>query len=98
MGQLEAYGINEIYLSGAMVGLCGTYVAEEHESDSFESFKAYLYSVASFGIKLRKIVSIQLSPLLITTNQGAIYYSWSYLNLLRNRPLNTIKLVDDIES
>ena len=52
MGQLEVHGINEIYLSGIMVGLLGTYFAEEFDSNSFESYKAYFYSVAfSFASK-----------------------------------------------
>jgi hypothetical protein len=50
MGQLEAYGVNEMYLSGLMTGLCGTYMAEELESDSFESFKSYIYSAAIFCV------------------------------------------------
>ena len=78
MGQLEAYGVNEMYLSGMMTGLCGTYIAEEHESDSFESFKSYVYSSAVF-MKLKKVKKLFKAPLYIITKDGAKYRSWSVL-------------------
>jgi hypothetical protein len=74
MGQLEAYGVNEIYLSGMMVGLFGTYIAEERDSNTFESFKSYFYST-SFSMLSKKSKKISKSPLLISTNSGALYNS-----------------------
>ena len=74
MGQLEAYGVNEMYLSGMMTGLCGTYIAEEHESDSFESFKSYVYSAALF-VKSKKVKKLHKTQMLITTKDGAQYRS-----------------------
>jgi hypothetical protein len=44
MGQLEVYNINEIYLNGIVISLFINYIAEELESNTFESFKPYFYS------------------------------------------------------
>jgi len=59
MGQLEAYGINEMYLSGVMIALFSTYIAEEYEADAFESFKPYFYS-AALSCKQKKLVPVNL--------------------------------------
>jgi hypothetical protein len=57
MGQLEPYGVSEMYLSGMMLGLFMTYMAEIHESNTFESFKAYFYStnVIRFSRKTKRV-------------------------------------------
>ena len=74
MGQLEAYGVNEMYLSGMMTGLCGTYIAEEHESDSFESFKSYVYS-AVLLVTSKKVKKLLKTPFKVVTKDGAQYLS-----------------------
>jgi hypothetical protein len=51
MGQLESYDLDEMYVSGLLIGLFSTYFAESHESDSFESYKAYFYSAANVGVR-----------------------------------------------
>jgi len=59
MGQLEPYGVSEMYLSGMMLGLFMTYVLEIHESDTFESLKAYFYSVnfMTFSRKSKRVLN-----------------------------------------
>jgi len=74
MGQLEGYGINEMFLTGAMLGLISNYVTEEQESDTFESFKAYFYSVA-LAIYSKKSKALFVYPLTILTNDGGSYRS-----------------------
>jgi len=44
MSQLDVYSIHEVYLSGAVFGLCSGYVAEELESAGMENLKAYVYT------------------------------------------------------
>jgi hypothetical protein len=96
MGQLEAYGVNEMYLSGMLTGLCGTYIAEEHESDSFESFKSYVYSAAIF-MKLKKNKKLFKEPLLVITKDGAQYASWSIFKF-GFKVYEITKLVDDFST
>jgi hypothetical protein len=74
MGQLEAYGINEMYLTGMMTGLFSNYFAEEQESNTFESFKVYFYS-AVFVVTSHKLRNIVKTPLTIITVDGAAYRS-----------------------
>jgi len=93
MGQLEVHGINEIYLSGIMVGLLGTYFAEEFDSNSFESYKAYFYSVA-FSFSSKKIKKIDLSSQIVFNNEAA-YNSKSFLDL--NPKLNITKTIDNVQ-
>lgn len=59
MGQLEPYGVSEMYLSGMMLGLFMTYMAEIHESNTFESLKAYFYSTnfVRFSRKNKRVKS-----------------------------------------
>jgi hypothetical protein len=60
MGQLEVYNINEIYLNGLMISIFISYLSEEQESNTFESFKAYIYSAnypaLKFTLKIGKLV------------------------------------------
>jgi len=93
MGQLEVHGINEIYLSGIMVGLLGTYFAEEFDSNSFESYKAYFYSVA-FSFSSKKIKKIDLSSQIVFNNEAA-YNSKSFLDL--NPKLNITKTIYNVQ-
>jgi hypothetical protein len=72
MGQLEPFGVNEMYLSGLMLGLLLNYVSEAQESTTFESFKAYFYS-ANFSVS--KIKRVEKQPLVVITNTGAEYQS-----------------------
>jgi hypothetical protein len=93
MGQLEAYGVNEMYLTGMMTGLFSNYFAEEQESNTFESFKVYFYS-AVFAMTSRKLKTILKAPLLVVTVDGAAYRSWSYFGL-GGALLVMTKLVDN---
>ena len=93
MGQLEVHGINEMYLSGMMVGLLGTYFAEEFDSNSFESYKAYFYSVAfSFLSKKSKKVSLVSQVIL---GNGAANKSSSYLGL--SQKIHLTKTIDNTQ-
>ena len=74
MGQLEAYGLNEIYLTGSMVGLLSTYIAEELDSNTFESFKSYFYS-STFALISKKAIKLFKPALTVSTNEGAFYKS-----------------------
>jgi len=93
MGQLEVHGINEIYLSGIMVGLLGTYFAEEFDSNSFESYKAYFYSVA-FSFASKKSKKLGLSSQVVFHNEAA-YKSNSFLGL--NSKINITKTIDNVQ-
>jgi len=93
MGQLEAYGVNEMYLTGMMVGLFGTYIAEERDSSTFESLKSYFYS-ASFATT-KKLKKISKSFLLVETNSGALNASWSYFGI--NKEIHMTKLIDNFQ-
>jgi hypothetical protein len=93
MGQLEAYGINEMYLTGMTTGLFSNYFAEEQESNTFESFKVYFYS-AVFVVTSHKLKNIAKKPLTIVTVDGAAYRSWSYFGFGRTFFAMT-KLVDN---
>ncbi len=55
MGQLEVYGVHEIYLIGMIIGIFLNYAAEEEASETFESFKPYFYSVCFISKKLKII-------------------------------------------
>ena len=94
MGQLEVHGINEMYLSGMIVGLLGTYFAEEFDSNSFESYKAYFYSVA-FSFLTKKLKKIGLSSQVILSNNEAAYKASSYLGL--SGVLHLTKIVDNVQ-
>jgi hypothetical protein len=93
MGQLEAYGVNEMYLTGMMTGLFSNYFAEEQESNTFESFKVYFYS-AVFAMTSRKLKRVLKMPLTVTTVDGAAYHSWSYFGF-SGTFLAMTKLVDN---
>ena len=93
MGQLEAYGVNEMYLTGMMTGLFSNYFAEEQESNTFESFKVYFYS-AVFAMTSHKLKNVLKAPLLVVTVDGAAYRSWSYFGLGGSLLVMT-KLVDN---
>jgi len=75
MGQLEVYSINEIYLSGIVISLFINYLAEELESNTFESFKAYVYS-SNFANK-----DYLTKPVLILSSTLGIYKSLSVFQL-----------------
>jgi hypothetical protein len=92
MGQLEAYGVNEIYLTGIMVGLFGTYIAEEFDSNAFESFKSYFYSSA-FVISRKKSKKFFKPILTISTNDGARYNSRSFFGIKHR--IQITKLIDN---
>ena len=89
MGQLEVYSINEIFLSGLVLSLFINYLAEGLESNTFESFKAYIYS-SNLANK-----SHLTKLMLILTPSLGIYKSWSTFQL--NNYIWTIltKPVDD---
>jgi len=74
MGQLEAHGVNEMYLSGMMVGLFHNYVAEGQESATFESFKAYFFS-AAFLASTRKNKRVSNAKILVQTPDKGAYTS-----------------------
>jgi len=95
MGQLEAYGVNEMYLTGMIVGLFGTYIAEEFDSNTFESFKSYFYSSA-FALASKKFKKIIKPNLVVLTNEGAQYSSWSYFGL--NKEIHLTKLIDNFRT
>jgi hypothetical protein len=69
MGQLEVYNINEIYLNGIVINLYINYLAEDIESNTFESFKAYIYSS---NMALKNYV---LKSILTVTPENGIYKS-----------------------
>lgn len=92
MGQLEAYGINEMYLTGVMIGLISNYIAEEHESDTFESFKAYFYS-AAFNRKQKKLIPFGL---LISEPDGGQFLLRSLYNL-EGGFINMTKVLNDYD-
>jgi hypothetical protein len=72
MGQLEVYSINEVFLLGMVIGLFLTYFMEEYESNTFESYKSYSYSIM---LVRKKIKRISLTPLYIRTQNIAIFKS-----------------------
>jgi hypothetical protein len=92
MGQLESYGINEMYLSGMAIGLFSNYVAEEDESDTFESAKVYIYSM-NFLTKKRK--HHKFSPLLVVSGDDAIYATKNFFNTNEGGSFEMTKIVDD---
>lgn len=79
MGQLEPYGVNEMYLAGMMLGLFMTYVAEIYESNTFESLKAYFYStnLINFSRKSKRVIN---ADNWVCTPDKGIYSSWLGLN------------------
>ena len=89
MGQLEVYNINEIYLNGIVISLFINYIAEELESNTFESFKPYFYS-SNFANK--KWFS---KKKLIVTPENGIYKTWANLNLTNFSVSKVTKSVDD---
>ena len=89
MGQLEVYNINEIYLNGIIISLFINYLAEELESTTFESYKAYIYSS---NLALKKNLSYKN---FIVTPGMAIYKSWSSLNLLNKHKNKMTKTIEE---
>lgn len=70
MIQLENCSINEIYLSVLMIGgLIVAYFAEEFDSNSFESYKVYLYSVV-FSLTTKRLKNLG-SPYNVVFNQNS---------------------------
>lgn len=92
MGQLEAFGINEMYLAGLMIGLISNYIAEEHESDTFESFKPYFYS-AALSRKQQKLSSTNL--LISEPDEGGQFLLNSLYNLETGSQINMTKILGD---
>jgi methionine salvage enolase-phosphatase E1 len=66
MGQLEVYNINETIVSGLMLAIFITYIAEALESSTFESFKGYKYSANFASNKIRK--ALISSTVIFTTS------------------------------
>jgi len=83
MGQLEAYGIHEIYLTGMMVGLFLNYVAEKHESDTFESMKSYFYSANFSKLLTKKAKFIKPAVSIVYTSENAAFALANMFNLNR---------------
>lgn len=79
MGQLEPYGVSEMYLAGMMLGFFMTYVAEIHESDTFESFKGYFYSTNCM-VSSRKSKRVINADNWVSTPDKGIYKSWLGFN------------------
>jgi hypothetical protein len=92
MGQLEVYNINEIYLNGIVINLYINYLAEDIESNTFESFKAYIYSS---NMALKNYV---LKSLTIVTPENGIYTSWLFLPIFHYNKLKVTKLIDDFKA
>jgi len=93
MGQLEPFGINELILSAMMSSLLNSYVAEDQSSDDLESFKAYFYS-AALALSSRKSRPLELKPLVIVTNDGGSFASWTFLKYIPPE-LHITKIIDN---
>jgi hypothetical protein len=91
MGQLEAYSINEIYMTGMLVGLFLNYFAEEDESDTFESFKPYFYSASFLSLK-KKTKNFKLNDILISNPKGGVFKSLSFFKF--NKIIKMTKTID----
>lgn len=92
MGQLEAYNINETIMSGLMLALFITYLAETLESNTFESFKGYKYSANILTNKVRKVKVVSS---IIGTADNACFKSYQVLPLTQRSTIKLTKLIDD---
>lgn len=92
MGQLEVYNINETIVSGLMLAIFITYIAEALESSTFESFKGYKYSANYTSNKVCK-TSVQYTT--IFTPDSAGFKSFIFLPLASNKVSKLTKLLDD---
>jgi hypothetical protein len=92
MGQLEVYNINETIVSGLMLAIFITYIAEALESSTFESLKGYKYSANFTSNKIRKT---QIKSETVFTPDNAGFKSFIYLPLSSSKVLKLTKLLDD---
>lgn len=92
MGQLEVYNINETIVSGLMLAIFITYIAEALESSTFESLKGYKYSANFASNKIRKTF-IQSNTTFTPDNAG--FKSFIYLPLANNKVAKLTKLLED---
>lgn len=92
MGQLEVYNINETIVSGLMLAIFITYIAEALESSTLESLKGYKYSANFTSNKIRK-TSIKSDVIFTPDNAG--FKSFIYLPLTNTKVSKLTKLLDD---
>jgi hypothetical protein len=92
MGQLEVYNINETIVSGLMLAIFITYIAEALESSTLESLKGYKYSANIASNKIRK-TQIKLDVVFTPDNAG--FKSFTYLPLASNKVAKLTKSLDD---
>lgn len=92
MGQLEVYGIHEIYLIGIIIGIFLNYAAEEEASETFESFKPYFYSVCFISKKLK---ILKLMKINVLVNNGGVFKSFTVFNT-RTTVYNLTKFIDEL--
>lgn len=95
MGQLEVYNINETIVSGLMLAIFITYIAEALESSTFESFKGYKYSANFASNKIRK-TKIQSDVIFTPDNAG--FKTFIYLPLTNSKVSKLTKLLDDFSN
>jgi hypothetical protein len=92
MGQLEAYNINETIMSGLMLAIFITYLAEALESNTFESFKGYKYSANLASNKVRKV---RVMSSIVLTPDNAGFMSYQVLPFTQRKVVKLTKLLDD---